>query len=111
MAWQKPLMKVFIVTLLVLFAVLQSSLWFGSAGYFTQQGLQQAVADSSARVAALEAQNKALTVEVLALKADSNALEALARSELGLAKKDEVFYLIPAQPARQSKGANPGRPR
>jgi cell division protein FtsB len=36
-----------------------------------------------------------MTAEVLALKRDSAAFESRARSELGMVREGEVFYLIP----------------
>jgi cell division protein FtsB len=39
--------------------------------------------------------NAKMTAEVLALKSDSAAFEARARSELGMVREGEVFYLIP----------------
>ena len=36
-----------------------------------------------------------MTAEVMALKNDSAAFEARARSELGMVREGEVFYLIP----------------
>jgi cell division protein FtsB len=42
----------------------------------------------------LAVRNRKMTAEVLALQAGNQAFEARARSELGLVKKGEVFYLI-----------------
>jgi cell division protein FtsB len=36
-----------------------------------------------------------MTAEVLALRANPAAFEARARSELGLVKEGEIFYLVP----------------
>jgi cell division protein FtsB len=39
--------------------------------------------------------NAKMTAEILALKNDAEAFESRARSELGMVKEGEVFYLIP----------------
>jgi cell division protein FtsB len=43
----------------------------------------------------LELRNRKMVAEVVALQSGKDAFEARARSELGLVKKGEVFYLIP----------------
>ena len=42
----------------------------------------------------LAVRNRKMTAEVLALQGGNKAFESRARSELGLVKKGEVFYLI-----------------
>ena len=47
------------------------------------------------RTAVLEQRNRILTAEVLALKEGLDAVEARARSDLGMIKRGETFYLVP----------------
>ena len=84
-----------VVALAVLLLWLQDGLWFGESGYFAKQRLQQQVDARLARVAMLTHRNDMLAPEVKALKDDSLLVESKARSDLGLVKPGEVFYLSP----------------
>lgn len=68
--------------------------WFGEAGYFAAQRLAEQVADQERRSAALAERNRALVVEVAALKEGLGAVEARARTDLGMVAEGETFYLV-----------------
>ena len=87
-------MKTLSAVLLVIFAGLQYQIWFGQSGAMAQQRLAAQVAEQGARVEQLALRNRRMTAEVLALQSGKQAFETRARSELGLVKKGEVFYLI-----------------
>ena len=88
-------MRLVIVLLLVLFAALQYKAWFSDVGYLAAWDLERDVAQQRQRAEVLEQRNRLLTAEVLALKDGLDAVESRARSELGMIKKDETFYLVP----------------
>ena len=74
--------------------VLQYTLWFGQSGHFAQERLRKQLAAQRERVSVIEERNRLLTAEVLALKQDHSSLEGLARRDLGMIRKGEVFYLV-----------------
>ena len=88
-------MKYFIGIMLMVVALLQQQLWFGQSGYFERKGLTERLAKQRVRTEALALRNAKMTAEVLALKSDTSAFESRARSELGMVKEGEVFYLTP----------------
>lgn len=52
----------------------------------------------------LQARNRALQDEITDLKQGNKVVEELARSELGMVKKDEVFYrVIPKETQEQKR--------
>lgn len=88
-------MKVVIGIILLVVLLLQQQLWFGQSGYFERKALAERLAEQQTRTEALALRNAKMTAEVLALKSDTSAFESRARSELGMVKEGEVFYLTP----------------
>ncbi len=88
-------MRLLMALLVVLFAALQHKAWFSDVGYLAAWDLQREVDQQRQRAEVLEQRNRLLTAEVLALKDGLDAVESRARSELGMIKKDETFYLVP----------------
>ncbi len=87
----------FINVLLVVFLCgVQATLWLGRGGIRDVARYDRELATQTARVEALRARNVALMAEVIDLKEGLEAIEELARSEMGMVKKDEVFYQIVA---------------
>lgn len=81
--------------MVILLAALQYKIWFGDAGYAAAEKLRVEVEQQRKRTAVLEQRNRVLTAEVLALKDGLDAVEARARSDLGMIKHGETFYLVP----------------
>lgn len=46
-------------------------------------------------IAALRAENAMLATQIQALRSDPRTIEKLAREELGLARPDEIVFLVP----------------
>ena len=88
-------MRILSAVLLIILAGLQYQIWFGQSGAMAQQRLAAQVAKQKVRMEQLEQRNRKMIAEVLALQSGKAAFESRARSELGLVKKGEVFYLIP----------------
>lgn len=82
------------VALGVLLLALQYKVWFSDVGYFAAQRLAAVVEEQRVRSELMARRNEILTTEVLALQQGDEALEARARTDLGMIKKDETFYLI-----------------
>ena len=65
-------------------------------GFFRAHALRAEVAHQSERLARLQERNRILTAEVLAQKDGLAAVEARARSDLGMVREGETFYLVGA---------------
>ena len=95
---------------LVLTALLLYRYWFGDSGWFAVRELAQEVAAQERRVEELAQRNRALATEVLALKSGTDAVEARARTDLGMIAAGETFYMV-ASGEDENAGAagEPGR--
>ena len=98
--------RLVVVGLAVALLALQIRLWTGT-------GSRAEVATLEARVAAqrnenrrLAEQNALLEAEVRVLKEDPDSLEARARSELGMIRDGETFFMV-LPPARTSAAGAP----
>lgn len=87
-------MRAIIFALILLLMVLQYTLWFGNGGIRDVNLLRQTVSEQQADIGALKARNQALAAEVRDLKQGMEAIEELARSEMGMVKEGEVFFQI-----------------
>ena len=81
-------------SLLLVLALFQYQIWFGSSSVRALNTLQSSLDEQRAGNERLQARNRALEVEVLDLKNGLEAVEEKARSELGMIGKDEIFYMI-----------------
>jgi cell division protein FtsB len=77
---------------------LQYPLWIGKGSWTKVWELERVLAQSRDGNAKLKARNDAMDAEVRDLKEGLDAIEERARLELGMIRKDEVFYqIVPAQ--------------
>lgn len=86
--------RIFAVVLLVVIAGLQYRLWVGQGSFAHVSGLQSQVALKTAENEGRQQRNAILKAEILDLKQGLEAVEDIARSELGLIKKGETFFLL-----------------
>lgn len=82
------------VVLLVLVALLQLRLWTGAGGMREVSQLRAQLTAQQAENLRLQQRNQTLGAEVEDLKHGNQAVEAHARSELGLIKPGETFYQV-----------------
>ena len=87
-------MKHLSYVLAVLALGLQYPLWLGKGSWTRVWDLDRQVAAQRQTNAGLKARNDALDAEVRDLKEGSDALEERARTELGMIKRDELFYQV-----------------
>ncbi|MBK6982419.1 MAG: cell division protein FtsB [Betaproteobacteria bacterium] len=87
-------MKILAAVLAALIVVLQYPLWFGKGGWLKVRALDRQVAAQQVANAGLKARNDALDAEVRDLKQGLEAIEERARTDLGMIRKDEVFYQV-----------------
>lgn len=73
---------------------LQYPLWLGKGSWTRVWELDRQLAEQRATNVRSKARNDALDADVRDLKEGSEALEERARFELGMIRKDEVFYQV-----------------
>ncbi|HEX7404098.1 MAG TPA: cell division protein FtsB [Usitatibacter sp.] len=83
-----------------LLLALQYPLWLGKGSWSRVWELDRGLAQQRGTNVKLKARNDALDAEVRDLKQGLEALEERARLELGMIRKDEIFYqVVPAAEA------------
>jgi cell division protein FtsB len=87
-------MRWLLLLLLILLAGLQYRLWIGQGSWAEIVALERALEEQEVINERLRQRNKVLEIEVRALKNGTDSVEERARSELGLIKEDETFFLI-----------------
>lgn len=87
-------MKLIVAILFVLLIWLQYKLWLGDGGIPEVLELEQEIDTVQSEVNTLQERNKALNAEVMDLKKGIEAIEERARSEMGMIKKDEIYYQV-----------------
>jgi len=95
--------KALSLVLAILLAALQYPLWLGKGSWLKVWELDRSLEQQRGNNARLKARNDALDAEVRDLKQGLEAVEEHARLDLGMIKKDEIFYQLvnPAPPARR----------
>lgn len=86
--------RVFVAVLLLTIVGLQYRLWVGQGSFAHVSGLSAQVELKSAENESRRQRNAILKAEILDLKQGLEAVEDIARSELGLIKKGETFFLL-----------------
>jgi len=87
-------MRVLAGILAALIVLIQVPLWLGKGGWLTAWRLESKLETERARNLQLEDRNATLTAEVRDLKQGTEAIEERARSELGMVRRDEIFFQI-----------------
>ncbi len=87
-------MKIVLTILIVVLVALQIRLWRGEGSLSDIERLEHEIASQTTTNAGLEQRNKRLLQEVSDLKTGLDSVEEHARSEMGLIKKGETYYLI-----------------
>lgn len=87
-------MKWVLVFLLFVLLTLQFRLWVGEGSYASVQGLKQEIEQQQTENDGLAARNETLYREVSELKTGQDAVEEIARSELGMVREGETYYLL-----------------
>ena len=76
----------------VLLIMIQFNIWTGDYSYSNLKNLKEELNDKKQLTIELEKSNLLLEQERNQLRSERNAIEGLARSELGLIKPGETFY-------------------
>ena len=91
-------MKTVAAVLLLLLLGLQYQVWFGNGGYFNAAALKAQLKAEERRAEVQKQRNRLLRGEVMALTESDAAVEARARTDLGMIKDGEVFYIVTDRP-------------
>ncbi|HCY13425.1 MAG: cell division protein FtsB [Acidiferrobacteraceae bacterium] len=86
--------KIILGLLVLLVLILQYAFWGGRNNVIDLVYLQQTLAELNMRNQALRLRNDRLHIDVNDIKNRLSAIEARARSELGLIKPGETYYQI-----------------
>lgn len=73
---------------------MQYRLWYGDGSIQQVKKYQDQLANLQDQIALKQQRNKSLKAEVLDLRKGKEAIEEIARHDLGLVKKDETFFQI-----------------
>jgi cell division protein FtsB len=83
-----------LIILLALLLLLQARLWVSDGGYRAAWRLTAQVAAQQDENEALRERNRALEAEVADLKTGFEAVEEIARSELGMIRSGETLFQV-----------------
>ena len=87
-------MRTFIIVLASLLLTLQYRLWIGEGSVSQLMTVRERVAQQQLESQRLRERNHLLSVDVVALQTGLEAVEEHARTELGMIKRDEEFFLM-----------------
>lgn len=85
--------RALIIVLLLMLAGLQYRLWIADGSWAEAHRLNVTKTELSTAIAQASTRNEALQAEIDDLKAGKNAMEGRARSDIGMVKEGETFYL------------------
>ena len=95
------------VALVALLVLLQYPLWVGKGGWLRVWDVDNQLEQQKENNKKLEVRNAGLDAEVRDLKQGYDAIEELARYELGMIKQDEIFVQIPERAAADKTTEKP----
>jgi len=87
-------MRFLAFVLAALTVLIQYPLWFGKGGWLRVSELERELQRQRDRNTGLAARNAAMDAEVRDLKQGLGAVEEIARFDLGMVRKDEVFFQV-----------------
>jgi len=83
-----------LAALILLLITLQVRLWVGEGSIAQVVGLKREIEEQKKENEMLRARNDRLAAEVETLKNGNEAVEARARTDMGLIKKGETFFMV-----------------
>ncbi len=78
----------------ILFVCLMYQLWFDETGIMANLSMREQIENQTEINAAIQARNQVLLEEIAAIKSGMGSIEAKARKELGMVKKDETYFIV-----------------
>lgn len=87
-------MKFFVLLSVLAIVLLQYRYWLGDAGHLAVVELTERIETEQRHNDRLDRRNRLLTAEIAALKEGLDAVEARARTALGMIAEGETFFLV-----------------
>jgi cell division protein FtsB len=78
----------------ILLFALQYRMWIGDGGLMTIHNYHQQISGLTVKAENIEAENQDMNLQVTHLRSSIDAVESLARRDLGMIRKAEEFYLF-----------------
>lgn len=100
-------MRVVTLTLIVLLLLLQYPLWLGKGSWLQVWELNRQLEALQQTNQKTAQRNATLDAEVRDLKQGTAAIEERARSELGMIRRNEVFYQVLEKPVAADAAVSP----
>ncbi len=88
------MIRFFIIILIVFFLMIQFDIWFKDDGFYRVKELEQVIGNQVEENKRLKLRNEQLEREIEELKSGTESIEEKARTDLGMIKEGEEFYLI-----------------
>lgn len=86
--------KIYLILLITALLALQYRLWEGEGSFAEVYVLQEKLTEQNKALEQLKQRNAALRAEVKSLKEDDAAIEARARTELGMIRSGETYFQL-----------------
>lgn len=102
-------MKWIIAVLLVLIAYLQFRLWVGEGSMAEVVSLEQQIKNQHQEIDELKERNRVLALQVDELKSGVKTIEERARTELGMIREGETFYIVDDDAATATNKKDPAK--
>ena len=87
-------MRLVTIVLIILFLLLQVDIWIKKDGYKRKVELAEMIEIQTEANKEMTIRNNQLQQEIVDLKTGTEAIEEKARTEMGMIKEGEEFYLI-----------------
>jgi len=100
-------MRLLTLVLAALIALIQYPLWLGKGSWLRVWEVDQQIRAQREINHKLQSRNSAMDAEVRDLKQGLEAIEERARSELGMVKRDEIFFQFAEPMPAQAKTPRP----
>lgn len=103
--------KITLALLVLAFLLLQGRLWFGEGSVRHVVSLKREIAQQQAKNSVLQERNDLMSADVADLKSGLDAIEEIARRDLGLIRSDETYFLMFDERSQDPSGDNHAAPR
>ena len=88
------MIRFFIIILIGFFLMIQFDIWLKDDGFSRVKELEQMIDSQTKENQKLKLRNEQLEQEIEELKSGTESIEEKARTDLGMIKEGEEFYLI-----------------
>jgi cell division protein FtsB len=103
-------MRKLLLFLLILLGLLQYRLWFGDSNLLDLEATKQRLEELEQRAHERQQRNIALDAEIMDLKHGTDAIEELARFDLGMIRANEHFIQVLENPPQEETAPENKKP-